>query len=193
MKRSANLDCRTRGRRDTVALMKTKAKPAAAKHPTQKDLLAYAQDFLTAAKRAKTEAHLESCAECQKELVRVKRFLQDVPVALTPKEISTDELMARVKKQLEERKRHRSEEDLFMYEEGFLDSPERAEIDVHVESCADCQRKLESIRRFIPALNKALTPAEQSPKELLAWAKKEMAKEERAKGKPVKSKRQTKA
>lgn len=97
--------------------MKTKAKPAAAKHPTQKDLLAYAQDFLTAAKRAKTEAHLELCADCPKELVRVKRFLRDAQVALTPKEVSTEELMARVQKQLEERKRHRSMEDLFKW--GF--------------------------------------------------------------------------
>jgi len=76
------------------------------------------------------------------------------------------------------KKDHR-EEDIIMYEEGFLDAKERAELEEHMRGCPECQATLESVRLFLPALQKALIPEEQSPEELLAWAKAEMRKEER--------------
>jgi anti-sigma factor RsiW len=75
------------------------------------------------------------------------------------------------------KKDHR-EEDIIMYEEGFLDAEERAELEEHMRGCAECRATHESVKLFLPALQKALIPEEQSPEELLAWAKARMREEE---------------
>jgi hypothetical protein len=85
--------------------VKPKARRRVARHASRLRLLAYAQDFLGPAERAKTEAHLKSCADCRKQLLSVRRFLRALQKALTPKEISSKELLARVKREMAKRKR----------------------------------------------------------------------------------------
>jgi anti-sigma factor RsiW len=69
------------------------------KHHRQKDLLAYAQDFLDPDERRELEEHMQGCADCQKTLEEVRRFLPSLQQALTPKEMSTEEMWSKVKQQ----------------------------------------------------------------------------------------------
>ena len=76
------------------------------------------------------------------------------------------------------KKDHRLEE-IMMYAEGALTPEERSELEEHMRGCAECQASLETVKHFLPALQRALTPEEQSPEELLAWAKAQMREKER--------------
>jgi anti-sigma factor RsiW len=73
------------------------------KHHRQRDLLAYVQDFLDPDERRELEEHMKGCPDCQKTLEEVRKFLPALQKALTPEEISSAEMMARV--QVEMRKR----------------------------------------------------------------------------------------
>src|ERR1700722_8235331 len=70
------------------------------KHHRQQDLLAYVQDFLEPAERRELEEHMRGCADCQKTLEEVRAFLPALQKALTPEEISSAEMLARVKAQM---------------------------------------------------------------------------------------------
>jgi len=62
------------------------------KHHRQKDLLAYAQDFLEPDEKRELEEHLKGCADCQATLEEVRSFLPAVREALAPPQVSTEEL-----------------------------------------------------------------------------------------------------
>jgi anti-sigma factor RsiW len=73
------------------------------RHHRQTDLLAYAQDFLDPDERRELEEHLQGCADCQKTLEEVRRFLPALQKALTPEEISTEQMWANVQAQMRNR------------------------------------------------------------------------------------------
>ena len=82
------------------------------------------------------------------------------------------------------KKDHRLE-DIMMYAEGALTPEERVELEEHMRGCPECQATLETVKQFLPALQKALVPDEQSPEELLAWAKAQLREEERGEKRPA--------
>ena len=67
-------------------------------------------------------------------------------------------------------KDHRREE-LLAYEQGFLTDEERAELEAHLRDCSECQATLERVKRFLPALDKALASVVISDEEMLARVK----------------------
>ena len=73
------------------------------KHHRQRDLLAYVQDFLDPDERRELEEHMKGCADCQKTIEEVRKFLPSLQKALTPEEISSQEMLARVKAEMRNR------------------------------------------------------------------------------------------
>jgi predicted anti-sigma-YlaC factor YlaD len=71
-------------------------------------------------------------------------------------------------------KDHRRQ-DILLYQQGYLDEAERAELEAHMRDCASCQATMEKVARFLPALQQALTPKLRSSAELLAAVKAQMA------------------
>jgi anti-sigma factor RsiW len=65
-------------------------------------------------------------------------------------------------------KNHR-QKDLLAYVQDLLEPNERRELEEHMRGCADCQKTLEEVRAFLPALQKALTPQEMSSEQM--WSK----------------------
>jgi anti-sigma factor RsiW len=61
-------------------------------------------------------------------------------------------------------------QDALAYRQGFLEGAELAEFEAHLRTCAACQASLESVSRFLPALQQALTPQLRSTEELWAAA-----------------------
>jgi anti-sigma factor RsiW len=72
------------------------------------------------------------------------------------------------------RKDHRRQ-DILLYQQGYLDDAERAELEAHMRDCPSCQATMEKVARFLPALQQALTPKLRSSAELLAAVKAQMA------------------
>ncbi len=71
-------------------------------------------------------------------------------------------------------KDHRRQ-DILLYQQGYLEDDERAELEAHMRDCAACQATMEKVARFLPALQQALTPKLRSSAELLAAVKAQMA------------------
>jgi anti-sigma factor RsiW len=65
-------------------------------------------------------------------------------------------------------KKHHRQKDLLAYVQGFLGPEETRELEEHMRGCPDCQKTLEEVRRFLPALQQALTP-QVMPTEVM-WA-----------------------
>jgi anti-sigma factor RsiW len=70
--------------------------------------------------------------------------------------------------------KHHRQRDLLAYVQDFLDPEERRELEEHMKDCPDCQKTLEEVRRFLPALQKALTPEEVSTAEMWSRVQAEM-------------------
>jgi len=70
-------------------------------------------------------------------------------------------------------------QDILLYQQGYLEDAERAELEAHLRDCASCQATMEKVARFLPALQQALTPKLRSSAELLAAVKAQMAAKER--------------
>ncbi len=75
-------------------------------------------------------------------------------------------------------KDHRRQ-DILLYQQGYLEPDEKAELEAHMRDCAACQATMEKVARFLPALQQALTPKLRSSAELLAAVKAQMAAAER--------------
>jgi len=70
-------------------------------------------------------------------------------------------------------------QDILLYQQGYLEADERAELEEHLRDCAACQATMEKVARFLPALQQALTPKLRTSTELLAAVKAQMAAAER--------------
>ncbi len=71
------------------------------KNHRRQDILLYEQNLLEGDERRELEEHMRDCPECQATLVEVKRFLPRLHEALKPKELPAEELLRRVKAQME--------------------------------------------------------------------------------------------
>jgi anti-sigma factor RsiW len=85
--------------------MKSKARKAIKKHDRLEDLMLYAGSSLDLAERTELEAHLKTCADCQRELKDIRLFLPALQKALVPDEPSAEELLAWGKSEMEKKKR----------------------------------------------------------------------------------------
>jgi anti-sigma factor RsiW len=81
------------------------------------------------------------------------------------------------------KKDHRLE-DVLSYKQGFLEGAALAEFEAHLRDCAACQATLESVSRFLPALQQALMPPQRSTEELWAAAQAQFARQQEEKRKP---------
>jgi anti-sigma factor RsiW len=68
------------------------------------DILLYEQNLLDEDERKELEEHLPGCAECQATLVKVKHYLPLLKQALEPNELPAEELLRRVKAQMQAKK-----------------------------------------------------------------------------------------